>query len=117
MRAFDISGVGLALLLVPLYGWLLGRFAGRRDWRIGGVLVLGLVLVALVQVAILAGQCLIEGQTSAIGKSFMFLLERRGMEALVNPEFPVFLFVLGTFVTMLGWSATPVKKARDTVVA
>jgi hypothetical protein len=117
MRAFDISGVGLALLLVPLYGWLFGRFAGRRDWRIGGVLAFGLVLVALVQLAILAGQCVIEGQTSAVGKSFAFLLERRGYEALFNPEFPVFLFVLGTFVTMLGWSATPVKKAQETVVA
>ncbi len=117
MRAFDISGVGLALLLVPLYGWLLGRFVGRRDWRIGGVLVLGLVLVAGVQLAILAGQSLIEAQTSAVGKTVLFLFERRGYEAIANPEFPVFLVVFGTFVTMLGWSATPAKKAQDTVVA
>jgi hypothetical protein len=117
MRAFDISGVGLALVLVPLYCWLLGRFAGRRDWRIGAVLALGLVIVMLAQVGILAGQCVIEAQTSAVGKDFLFLLQRRGAEALANPEFPVFLFVLGTFVTMLGWSATPVKKAAETVVA
>jgi hypothetical protein len=117
MRAFDISGVGLLLLLVPYYGWLLGRFAGRRDWRIAGVLALGLVLVTVLQVAVLAGQCIIEGQTSAVGNSFAFLLQRRGYEALVNPEFPVFVFILGTFVTMLGWSATPVKKDTETVVA
>ena len=109
MRAFDISGVGLALILVPLYAWLLGRSAGRRDWRIGIVLTLGLVLVALVQVAILAGQCVIEGQTAGAGKDFLFLMTRRGFEVLANPEFPVFLLILGVFMGLLGWSATPVR--------
>ncbi len=117
MRAFDISGVGLALVLVPLYGWWLGRFAGRRDWAIGAVLSVGVVNVVLVQAAILSGLSVLEGQTSAIGKDVLSLLTRRGYEAFANPEFPVFLFVLGMFITMLGWSATPVKKAPETVVA
>lgn len=117
MRAFDISGVGIALVLVPFYAWLLGRFVGRRDWRIGGVLVAGIVLVALVQIAILAGQCLIEGQTSAVGSSFSYLFWRRAYEVALSPEFSVFLVVFGTFVTMLGWSATPVKSEHPKVVA
>lgn len=118
MRAFDVAGVGIGLLVVPLIAWLLGRVGGRRDWSIGTLMFANVVVVIAVQLAILAGQCLLEGATSAVGKSFAFLLERRLYDALANPEFPAFLFVLGAFVAMLSWSSTPVKKAvRDSVTA
>ena len=118
MRAFDVAGVGFGLIVVPLIAWLLGRVGGRRDWSIGMLMFGNVVAVIAVQLAILAGQCLLEGATSAVGKSFGFLFERRLTEVLVNPEFPAFLFVLGAFVAMLAWSSTPVKKAaRDSVTA
>jgi hypothetical protein len=37
-------------------------------------------------------------------------MERRGWEVLASPEFPVFLFIFGGFLTMLGWSSTPSLK-------
>ena len=118
MRAFDVAGVGIALIVVPLVAWLLGRFAGRRDWRIGTLLTACAVAVVGTQLVILAGQCLVEGATSAVGKTFGFLFERRFTEVIANPEFPAFLFILGAFIAMLAWSATPVKKpAPDSVTA
>lgn len=118
MRAFDVAGVGLGLIMVPLIAWWLGRMSGRRDWRIGTLMAANIVAVIAVQLAVLTGQCLIEGATSAVGKSFAFLFERRLYEVLANPEFPAFLFILGAFIAMLSWSSTPVKKAApDSVTA
>jgi hypothetical protein len=114
MRAFDVSGVGFALLLVPLFGWMFGRFMGRRDWRIGPMLIAGFGLVLAFQLGILAVQCVVEGQSGpAASRSFGFLMERRFWEALGSPEFPVFLFIFGVFITMLGWSSTPSLKKSD----
>ena len=118
MRAFDVAGVGIGLIVVPLVAWLLGRIGGRRDWRIGMLMIANVIAVAAVQAAILAGQCLVESTTSAVGKSFGVLFERRLSEVIASPEFPAFLFVLGAFIAMLAWSATPVKKRRaDSVTA
>lgn len=114
MRAFDVSGIAAALVLAPAVAWLFGRLAGRRDWSIGALVVVGLGVGVALQAAILSVQCLIEGASHTVPKlSFVDLATRRALEALANPEFSLFLLILGVFVAMLGWSSTPVLRRND----
>jgi hypothetical protein len=117
MRAFETSGVALVLLLVPICGWLMGRFGGRRDWSIGTMLAVAVGLVLAVQCAVVCGQTLIELRSSIIAeRGFIFLLERRWYEVLAGLEFPIFAVILGILMTMLGWSSTPARPLRDTLI-
>jgi drug/metabolite transporter (DMT)-like permease len=113
MRAFDIGGIALALVLVPLVAWASGRVMGRRNWPIGAVLgVAGLFCLGL-QCAIITGRAVMEWTVATL--PLEALIERRGAETLSNPEFSIFLLVFAAFVTMLGWSATPIDASlRET---
>jgi hypothetical protein len=112
MRAFDVAGIGLALVLVPTLAWLFGRFAGRRDWTIGGLLAATVLLALVVQVDILALLAALEYRT-VVGASqdYLYLLGRRIVEAGTSPEFSVFLLIFASFIGMLGWSSTPAQKS------
>jgi hypothetical protein len=110
MRAFDISGVAFALLLVPAVAWASGRVMGRRNWSIGLVLAIALILTLGIQAGIVLAQSAIEWITSATPAAkagIDAVIAQRGQELLSGPEFPVFLLIFASFVTMIGWSATP----------
>lgn len=112
MRAFDVGGVAAALLIVPIVAWISGRVMGRRNWPIGTVLGVATLFCLGLQCALITMRALIDWTITNL--ALESLIERRGLEALANPEFPVFLIVYAAFVTMLGWSATPIDEAlRD----
>jgi MFS family permease len=111
MRAFDVVGIGLSLVLVPLLAWWLGRFAGRRDWRISSILIASIILAITVQIDVLAVLAVLEGRVLPFSPNDMLLrLGRRIVEAASSPEFSVFLLIFAAFIGMLGWSSTPANK-------
>lgn len=112
MRAFDVIGIGSALVLVPMLAWLLGRFAGRRDWRIGSLLTAVVVLALVVQVDILGVLAYLDTSAAAAAMDFPSRAGRRVLEAAQSPEFSAFLLAFAAFVGMLGWSATPARKVE-----
>jgi hypothetical protein len=102
MRALDTTLFALTLVVVPGLAWLTGRAMGRRDWTIAPVLVMsGLVtlLPHLVRLLVLAA---FDGRNFDVA---LFAHFRRAAEAL---EIGFFFLALGVFMTMLGWTSTPV---------
>jgi ABC-type amino acid transport system permease subunit len=112
MRAFDVIGIGAALVLVPLLAWLLGRFAGRRDWSIGALLTAVVVLAIVIQIDILALFAYFETGATAAAMDYPSRVVRRIGEALQSPEFSAFLLAFAAFIGMLGWSSTPARKVE-----
>lgn len=111
MRAFDVIGIGGCLVAVPALAWWLGRYAGRRDWRIASLLVATIVATLTVQIDVLALLALHEGRVLPFTlEGFLLRLGRRLVEAGSSPEFSMFLFVFASFIGMLGWSSTPAQK-------
>jgi hypothetical protein len=112
MRAFDVVGIGLSLMLVPLLAWWLGRYAGRHDWRISSILAASIILSLTVQIDVLAVLAVVEGRVLPFSMNDLMLrLGRRLVEAGSSPEFSVFLLIFSSFIGMLGWSSTPANKA------
>jgi hypothetical protein len=110
MRAFEVWGVALALVLVPLLAWVTGRIMGRRNWPIGGVLGTAIVFALGVQAGVVLAHALVEWLAGAGGPAhggLEAIVSRRGFDLLDSPEFPVFLLILSCFVSMIGWSSTP----------
>jgi hypothetical protein len=111
MRAFDVVGIGVALVLVTALAWLFGRFAGRRDWRISSLLLGTLLLSLTVQIDILAVQAWFDNRAGSKLHDFSVRLGARIVEAATAPEFSVFLLIFAAFIGMLAWSSTPARKA------
>ncbi len=103
MKALETALFGATLLLVPLLAWLAGRAIGRRNWRIGSVIVVGCLMALLPHAArlgILAAndpRPFIDALVYQIGRTMDF--------TAVGWFFAAF----GIFMTMLGWTATPVR--------
>jgi hypothetical protein len=99
MRALDAVSIGIALVLVPLVSWYLGRLLGRRDWSIVPVLLASLLATLLVQgaVAFYSPTVVVNADGTWNG------LELAG-----------FLIVFGAFVAMIGWSSVPAQKSSQT---
>lgn len=104
MKILDPLLIAATLALVPALAWLFGRFAGRRNWPVTGTLVLG---VAAAVIASLAKHTMMS-VAEVPAAPFEVVLSRRLAEVAAAPEFYAFLIVLGTFMSMLAWSATPV---------
>jgi hypothetical protein len=106
MKALETVLFALSLIGVPALGWIAGRAMGRRDWRILAVVVAS-VFVALIpnllRLAILA---------TADGRSVDVAAQMQARRALDAPEVAFFFLALGVFMTILGWTSTPVA-ARD----
>ena len=106
MKGFETALFGLTLLLVPLLAWLAGRTLGRRDGRIASVVMIG-ALVALIphaaRLALLASydtRPFADALTYQVGRTLDFT------------EVGLFFTSFGVFMTMLGWTATPVLKPK-----
>jgi hypothetical protein len=93
MRAFDVIGIGAALVLVPL-------------------LTAVVVLAIVVQVDILAILAYLETGPAAAAVDFPSRVGRRVIEAGQSPEFSAFLLAFAAFIGMLGWSSTPARKVE-----
>jgi hypothetical protein len=103
MRGYDAIYIGAALVVVPMLAWLLGRFAGRRDWSILSLLGASLILTALLQLPLvyrIAGGVIPSGVLSAEGQ-------------VGGPEFSAFLFIFGVLLAMLGWSSVPAARGLN----
>jgi hypothetical protein len=87
---------------VPGLAWISGRCMGRRDWRIGAVLLVSVPVVVVPHLVRLAVLVAMDGRDiETAGASYL----SRAFEA---PEVGLFFLALGVFVTMLGWTSTPV---------
>ncbi|MBV1693777.1 MAG: hypothetical protein KGP27_04875 [Hyphomicrobiales bacterium] len=104
MKILDPLLVAATLALVPALAWLFGRFAGRRNWPVTGTIVLGIAAAVL---AALAKHTVIS-MAEVPAADVDVVLARRLAEIAAAPEFYAFLMVLGAFMSMLAWSATPV---------
>lgn len=106
MRGYEAIGMGLALLLVPILAWMVGRAAGRRDAGVIGVIVVALIAAIVAQALSMlasAGFEVVLGGKASIAAAF----ERRFRDLATLPEFLAFLAMFATFVGMVGWSSVP----------
>ena len=102
MRAWETGLFALTLLGVPALGWYAGRVMGRRDWRILAV-VIASTFVALVP------NLLRLGTLAALdGRNFDVAAIAQGRRALDASEVGFFFLALAVFMTILGWTSTPV---------
>lgn len=109
MRGYEAVGMGLALLLVPVLAWVVGRMAGRRDAGVVGVIVAALVAAVAAQALAMAASSEIEALIG--GKAaFGAVLDRRVRDLGNLPEFLAFLAAFATFVGMIGWSSVPASR-------
>ena len=102
MKALDTTLFAVALLLVPILGWLTGRAMGRRDWSIVPVVVVSGIVALLPNLARLMVLAAVDGR--AFGDVLLQLVQR----AAASSEIGLFFLALSVFLTMLGWTSTPV---------
>jgi ABC-type methionine transport system permease subunit len=113
MRGLESVGIGLALLLVPLAAWIVGREAGRRDASVVAV-ILAAVLAALAAQAIAGvGSAALEAALLPASGGLAASLSRRAAYWAAAPEFAGFLVIFGVFVGMVGWSSVPASKSTS----
>ena len=105
MKVLESGLFAATLVLVPALGWVLGRALGRRDWRIGSVIAAGVLAAAVpngARFALLAASTTAPYFESLTGEIFYV--------APQHFEVGLFFVTLGVFMTMLGWTATPVAQ-------
>ena len=102
MRALEFQRMLACVLAGPSLAWLLGRFAGRRDWRIVPLVLVESCLAALLLAGVFFEPPLPGLQTGPPRNVFTGTMEFAG-----------FLLALTLFIGMLGWSATPVRPQKD----
>jgi hypothetical protein len=106
MKAWETILFALALIGVPALAWFAGRAMGRRDWRIQAVIVTSVFVTLipnLLRLIVLA---------MADTRGFDVAAPAQMYRALDTPEVAFFFLALGGFMTILGWTSTPVA-ARD----
>jgi hypothetical protein len=107
VKALDTVLFAATLLLVPALGWWSGRVMGRRDWGIMPVVVISALVALIPNLARLLALALADGRPfSDIGVT---LLQR----AFSSAEIGFFFLALSVFMTMLGWTSTPVASRPD----
>jgi hypothetical protein len=107
MKSIETPLFALTLLVVPLLAWIAGRAMGRRDWRIAPVIVMSMLVALLPNLARLLTLALIDGRP--FGEATAALIQR----ALGSAEIGFFFAALSVFMTMLGWTSTPVVSRPD----
>ena len=107
MKALDTVLFATTLLVVPALGWLAGRAMGRRDWSIVSVVVVSGLVALLPNLARLLVLAAFDGR--AFGGVLLVLLQRAGAAA----EIGFFFLALSVFMTMLGWTSTPVASRPE----
>ena len=106
MKGLETTLFALTLFFVPAFAWALGRFLGRRDVSIVPVLVAGgfaALLPHLGRFAVLA---------SLDPRPFADALLAQVNRSFDSPEIGLFFVTFGVFMTMLGWTATPVLVSK-----
>ncbi len=102
MKALDTFLFAATLIVVPALAWLVGRFLGRRDFGIASVIIAAALVALLPHVARLA--ILAETDTRPFPEAALFQFGR----TLQNPEVGLFFLAFAIFMTMVGWTSTPV---------
>ena len=102
MKAFETTLFAFTLLTVPALAWVAGRAMGKRDWPIAAVVVAS-CFVTLIPHAI-RYLVLASADPRPFGDAMQAFVRR----AFDNPEVGLFFLALGVFMTMLGWTSTPV---------
>lgn len=102
MKALDTSLFAATLIVVPALAWVVGRFMGRRDFGIGSVIIAATLVALLPHLARLA--ILAEADTRPFREAALFQLTRTTQ----NPEVGLFFLAFAVFLTMVGWTSTPV---------
>ena len=106
MKSLETALFAAALVAVPVLAWFTGRAMGRRDRPVGHVLLAGFAVTAFLYAL------RVVAVAAADGHRFWDALQRLALQSLDNPEVGMFLVTLGVFMTMLGWTATPVAAPR-----
>ena len=106
MKALETALFAATLLLVPGLAWVAGRAMGRRDMRITNVVIAGCFAALAPYLARLAALASLD--TRPFADAFMFQVSR----TLDNSEVGLFFVTFGVFMTMLGWTATPVMLSK-----
>ena len=101
MRSPDFFAMLFAMGAVPLASWIVGKLTGRRNWGVGMMLGLTLLVSGLVQAGLLFDYTLFSQAARPPQRDVW----------IGGPEFSGFLFALGAFVSLLIWSATPARQA------
>ncbi len=107
MKALETWLFALSLLTVPALAWICGRAMGRRDWPIMAVIPASGLLTLFPHLSRFLILVVIDGRPLPI--SLADVLQR----AVAAPEIGFFFLALGVFMTMLGWTSTPVATRND----
>jgi hypothetical protein len=107
MKALETSLFALSLLTVPALAWICGRAMGRRDWPIMAVIVASGLVTLFPHVSRLLILAVLDGRPYGIALSDLV------WRALAAPEIGFFFLTLGVFMTLLGWTSTPVARGND----
>jgi hypothetical protein len=107
VKALETALFGLSLLTVPALAWICGRAMGRRDWPILAVIAASGLLTLFPHLSRLFILAVLDERPAAVALGD--LLQR----ALAAPEIGFFFLALGVFMTVLGWTSTPVAKTND----
>jgi hypothetical protein len=102
MKALDTFLFAATLVIVPALAWLVGRFMGRRDFSIVSVIVAGVAVALMPHLARLA--ILADMDARPFEEAAVFQLGR----TLQNSEVGLFFVAFAIFMTMIGWTSTPV---------
>jgi hypothetical protein len=103
MRIPDALLMGIALIAAPSIGWIYGRFAGRRDWKMLPLLG-GALLISIATLALMGGAYALAPLPPVKGP----VVSQPLTEAATSPEFAAFIIVFSGLIAMLGWSSVPV---------
>jgi hypothetical protein len=107
VKALDTTLFATTLLLVPALGWWAGRAMGRRNWGILAVLLASILVALMPNLARLSTLALVDGRPlTEFGAT---LIQR----AAATSEIGLFFLALSVFMTMLGWTSTPVATRPD----
>lgn len=107
MKALDTVLFAVTLLAVPALAWLTGRAMGRRDWTIVPVVAVSALVAVVPNLIRLVALATVDGR--AFGDVLMLLVQR----AAAASEIGFFFLALSVFMTMLGWTSTPVASRPD----
>jgi hypothetical protein len=107
VKALETGLFALSLLTVPALAWICGRAMGRRDWPILAVIATGGLVTLLPHVSRLLILAVIDARPYATALGDMT------WRAIAAPEVGFFFLALGVFMTLLGWTSTPVARRTE----
>ena len=104
MRGYDAVLIGSALIVLPLLGWITGRFGGRRNWGVTRLLLTSAIMSVVAVAAVFFLPAVL-----GYGPGGDFL---SGRIMPIWPELPAFLLSFGMFVSLVVWAGTPASMSR-----